>query len=190
MRGTCHWMKPSTTKSFAAWECGMSQCAVGGCGNGSGRPTVASEPAGASLSGSSWPQDGVFFSIAFVAFLTKSRSRPAWCRSHMAQTILLVDDDPVVHWVLGQYLQRAGYQTVSAKTGREGLERATHDLPQLIILDVRMKEIDGVAVLKELKETPATKEIPVIMMTVRADRATRLNSQLLGADLFLTKPFS
>lgn len=108
----------------------------------------------------------------------------------MAKTILLVDDDPVVHWVLMQYLGRAGYETISARTGREGLERASRELPQLIILDVSMDEVDGLAVLKQLKERAATRAIPVIMMTVQADRLTRLESEAGGAAMFLSKPFS
>lgn len=108
----------------------------------------------------------------------------------MAQKILLVDDDPVVHWVLSQYLGRAGYPTISAKTGREGFEQAKRESPGLIILDVNMDEGNGLAVLKQLKETAATRNIPVIMVTVNGDRLTRLESELFGAASFVTKPFS
>ncbi len=107
----------------------------------------------------------------------------------MAQTILLVDDDPVVHWVLAQYLGRAGYETLTAKNGREAVETARRELPQLVILDVRMDEVDGLTALKELKQSETTRAIPVVMMTANADRLTKLESQALGAEVFLTKPF-
>jgi DNA-binding response OmpR family regulator len=107
-----------------------------------------------------------------------------------APTILLVDDDPIVHWVLAQYLGRAGYQIVSTYNGREALESVRRRAPQLILLDVRMDELDGLATLKQLKEAEATKAVPVIMMTVNDDWLTKLKSETFGAEVFLSKPFS
>lgn len=107
----------------------------------------------------------------------------------MAQQILVVDDDPIMHRVLKQYLERNGYQMVSASNGRQAIELATRELPQLIVLDVRMPEMGGLAALRQLKETESTKSIPVIVVTVHADRVTHMESQLSGADSFLSKPF-
>jgi DNA-binding response OmpR family regulator len=106
------------------------------------------------------------------------------------QTVLLVDDDPIVHWVLQQYLGRAGFQVRTANDGREALEAVRRQRPDLIILDVRMSQVDGLATLKALKQEDATKSIPVMMMTVNADRFTKIESELYGAAVFMTKPFS
>lgn len=108
----------------------------------------------------------------------------------MAYTILVVDDDPVVHWVLGRFLEGSGYQLARANSGREALELAMRDLPQLIILDVMMPEMGGLAVLRQLKNAEATKAIPVIVLTNLAQRTTRLEATASGADLFLSKPFT
>jgi len=108
----------------------------------------------------------------------------------MAYKVLVVDDDPFMHRVLEQYLGRAGYQVSNARNGREALESVARGLPHLIVLDVRMEEMDGLTALRQLKEAEATKSIPVIVTTVNADYLTRLESEVSGAALFLTKPFS
>ncbi|HTL54111.1 MAG TPA: response regulator [Candidatus Limnocylindrales bacterium] len=108
----------------------------------------------------------------------------------MPRTVLVVDDDPVVHQVLHHYLGRKGYQMINANNGREAIAAATRELPQLIILDVRMPEMGGLTALRQLKEIESTKAIPVIVLSVHADRETRLESESSGAAVFLTKPFS
>jgi len=108
----------------------------------------------------------------------------------MAHTILVVDDDPIVHCVLCRVLEGAGYQLARANNGREALELATRDLPQLILLDVLMPDIGGLAVLRQLKNAEATKGIPVIVLTSLAQRTTQLEATASGADLFLSKPFT
>ncbi len=107
----------------------------------------------------------------------------------MAQTILVVDDDPIMHRVLQHYLERNGYEMINANNGREAIELATKRLPQLIVLDVRMPEMGGLEALRQLKETEATKAIPVIVVTVNADRLTQMESQISGAAAFIVKPF-
>ncbi len=107
----------------------------------------------------------------------------------MAQTILVVDDDPIMHRVLKHYLERNGYQLLDANNGRQALELATRELPQLIVLDVRMPEMGGLAALRQLKETDSTKHIPVIVVTVSVDRMTHMESEFSGASAFLAKPF-
>lgn len=108
----------------------------------------------------------------------------------MAQTVLVADDDPVVHWVLRRLLEGMGYQLARANNGREALELATRDLPQLIILDVLMPDMGGLSVLRQLKEAEATKGIPVIVLTSLAQRTTQLEASGSGADYFLSKPFT
>jgi CheY-like chemotaxis protein len=107
----------------------------------------------------------------------------------MAQKVLVVDDDPIMHRVLKNYLERNGYEMLNASNGRQAIDLATRELPQLIVLDVRMPEMSGLAALRELKETESTRSIPVIVVTVNADRMTAMESQFSGASAFLAKPF-
>jgi CheY-like chemotaxis protein len=107
----------------------------------------------------------------------------------MTQKVLVVDDDPIMHRVLKHYLERNGYEMINANNGRQAIEMATSELPQLIVLDVRMPEMGGLAALRELRETESTKAIPVIVVTVNADRSTLMESQVSGASAFLAKPF-
>jgi CheY-like chemotaxis protein len=108
----------------------------------------------------------------------------------MAHTILVVDDDPITQRVLQHYLTRTGHNILSASNGREAIEVALRELPQLIILDVMMPEMGGLTALRQLKELDATKSIPVIIVTVQAAPLTQLEAEASGAALFITKPFS
>jgi CheY-like chemotaxis protein len=107
----------------------------------------------------------------------------------MSQKVLVVDDDPIMHRVLKHYLERNGYQMLSANNGREAIEVTVRELPHLVVLDVRMPEMGGLAALRELKETESTKAIPVIVVTVNADRMTYMESKVSGAAAFMCKPF-
>jgi CheY-like chemotaxis protein len=107
----------------------------------------------------------------------------------MPRKVLVVDDDPLMHKVLMHYLERNGYEMLRASNGREAVEVAVRELPDLIILDVRMPEMSGPAALRRLKEIETTKAIPVIIVTVNADRTTHVESEASGAAAFLAKPF-
>ena len=105
--------------------------------------------------------------------------------------ILVVDDEQYVHRLLQHYLERAGYHLVSAQNGREAIDAAVRELPELIIMDIMMPEIDGMTAIRKLKEDELTKDIPVIVISANpAYHVSRDESQLSGAELFLTKPFS
>jgi CheY-like chemotaxis protein len=108
----------------------------------------------------------------------------------MAHTVLVVDDDPVVHLVLRRLLEGTGYELARANSGGEALELATRDPPQLIILDVLMPDMGGLEVLRQLKAAEATKGIPVIVLTSTPQRTTELEATASGADVFLGKPFT
>jgi CheY-like chemotaxis protein len=108
----------------------------------------------------------------------------------MTKQVLVVDDDQLMHRLFQHHLERAGYQMLSATNGREALEIATRQVPQLIVMDVMMPDIDGLAALRELKKTDATKKIPVIVITANSHHLTRKESESCGAAIFLTKPFS
>ena len=103
--------------------------------------------------------------------------------------MLIVDDDPITHRVLRHYLEDVGYKLITAKSGGEALAVATRELPQLIIMDVLMPEMNGLEALRKLKHLDATKDIPVIVLTSSRLRLTQLESTASGAAVFLTKPF-
>lgn len=109
----------------------------------------------------------------------------------MSLHILIVDDDPLMRTLLEHHLERAGYSVTLAATGREGLKAAFCKLPHIIILDIMMQEMDGFTVVRELKNIPATRTIPIIIMTARVDVLETLRDECarLGVDVFLTKPF-
>ena len=104
--------------------------------------------------------------------------------------ILIVDDEPIVHRLLQHHLERAGYELLAATNGREAIEMATREEPELIVMDVMMAEMDGLTALRCLKKDDDTKGIPVIMITANSHAVTRQESEAAGAALFLTKPFS
>jgi CheY-like chemotaxis protein len=108
----------------------------------------------------------------------------------MTKKILVADDQQYMHQLMQHHLARAGYQVVSARNGREALEKAGKELPQLIIMDVMMMELDGLAALKQLKQAESTHKIPVIMMTASAQMLTQEEAESSGAAAFFTKPFS
>lgn len=108
----------------------------------------------------------------------------------MADTVLVADDDQVVHWVLRRCLEGKGHHLLSAHNGLETLELAARERPRLIILDVMMPDMGGFTVLRQLKNAEATRGIPVIILTGLAQRTTKLEAFASGADLFLNKPFT
>jgi CheY-like chemotaxis protein len=104
--------------------------------------------------------------------------------------ILVVDDDPLMHRLYQHHLERAGYQMVSARNGREALDIATRQPPELIVMDIMMPDMDGLEALRELKKNDATKAIPVVVITANGHFMARKESENSGAAVFLTKPFS
>jgi|ERR1044071_4184553 CheY-like chemotaxis protein len=108
----------------------------------------------------------------------------------MPQTVLVVDDDPLTQRILQRYLERAGYSMKSAKNGREAIRLAKRDMPQLIILDVMMPDMDGWTALKQIRKTETTKDIPVIVLTSNADLAAQEESSRSGATLLQAKPIN
>ena len=103
------------------------------------------------------------------------------------KTILVVDDEPNIVEVLTMNLELEGYQVSCASNGYEALQRLTEDLPDLIILDVMMPEMDGFETLKEIREIST---VPVIMLTVKGEETDKVKGLNLGADDYITKPFS
>src|SRR5688500_10940312 len=103
-------------------------------------------------------------------------------------TILILDDESHNRKLMQTLLGPEGYRTLVAATRREALQLAAEKSPDLILLDVMMPEIDGYQVATLLKTDPATRHIPILMVTALDDRTARLACLNAGAEEFLTKP--
>jgi two-component system alkaline phosphatase synthesis response regulator PhoP len=101
-----------------------------------------------------------------------------------------VDDEKNIRRLVEVNLARAGYLVETACDGREALERVAVQRPDMVVLDVMMPFLDGFEVLRRLKANPATAEIPVIMLTAKAQDADFLRGWTGGCDTYLTKPFN
>jgi two-component system, OmpR family, alkaline phosphatase synthesis response regulator PhoP len=108
----------------------------------------------------------------------------------MAKQILAVDDEQNIRRLLEVNLQRAGYQVTTAWDGQDALEKVGRQRPDMVVLDVMMPRIDGFEVLRRLKADPSTAEIPVLMLTAKAQDADIFHGLRAGADFYLTKPFN
>ncbi len=108
----------------------------------------------------------------------------------MKPKILVVDDEPEAVELVEFNLKQAGFEVATAADGAEALERARTTPPSLIVLDVMLPELDGLEVCKLLRRDPVTAAIPIIMLTARAAEVDRVVGLELGADDYLTKPFS
>ncbi len=108
----------------------------------------------------------------------------------MPKKILAVDDERHIVRLVEVNLQRAGYEVVTAYDGKEALEKVKSENPDLVVLDVMMPYMDGFEVLKNLKADPQTAEIPVIMLTAKAQDADVFRGWQSGVDCYLTKPFN
>ena len=104
--------------------------------------------------------------------------------------IMAVDDERHIVRLIQVNLERAGYQVVTAFDGPEALKKADSETPDLIVLDVMMPKMDGFEVLKRLQANPETREIPVIMLTAKAQDADVFRGWSSGVSAYLTKPFN
>jgi DNA-binding response OmpR family regulator len=102
-------------------------------------------------------------------------------------TVLVVDDEPIVRDVVVRYLQRDGFDTLEAADGETARELIESASPQLVVLDVMLPGIDGLALCRWIRSRG---ELPVIMLTARGEEADRIVGLELGADDYVTKPFS
>lgn len=108
----------------------------------------------------------------------------------MVSSILIVDDEPAICELLAFNLHKAGYSTVETDNGHTALELARTAKPDLIILDLMLPGIDGMEVCRILKGQQATAGIPIIMVTAKNDEVDKIIGLELGADDYMTKPFS
>ena len=107
-----------------------------------------------------------------------------------SKKILVADDEEDVLALVTSSLKSAGYSTLNADDGPAALSSARENLPALIVLDLMLPGLSGLEVCKALKADPATKHIPIIMLTAKADEVDRILGFELGADDYMTKPFS
>lgn len=107
----------------------------------------------------------------------------------MNHTLLVIEDDPDTSEMLRVYFEAQGYNVVTAFTGRDGLEKCLTEKPNLILLDIRLPDMDGFEIGKRLQEDIRTSRLPVIFVTERRSRDDRISGLKLGAVDYITKPF-
>ncbi len=104
-----------------------------------------------------------------------------------SKVVLIVDDEARMRRFMQMNLDLEGYRVIEASNGLEAIDRVREDLPDLVLMDVMMPEIDGFEALRIIRETST---VPVIMLTVRDDESDKVKGLELGADDYVTKPFS
>lgn len=115
---------------------------------------------------------------------------PGGRQERMTRTILVVDDEPGIVQIARDYLDRAGFRVITAGDGPTALRLARLERPALMVLDLMLPGMDGLDVTRVLRQDPATRKLPIIMLTARVEEADRLIGLELGADDYITKPFS
>jgi len=105
----------------------------------------------------------------------------------MPKKILLVDDEPEILEICRDYLKASGYDVITAKDGAQGLSFARREKPDLVVLDLMMPEMDGLDVCRAIRRES---NVPIIMLTARVEETDKLVGLELGADDYMTKPFS
>jgi two-component system alkaline phosphatase synthesis response regulator PhoP len=103
------------------------------------------------------------------------------------RTILVVEDEPKILRIVCDYLDRAGFRSVEAVDGRSALQLAQRDRPDLVVLDLGLPDMDGLDVIRRLRERS---RVPVVVLTARGEESDRLVGLELGADDYVVKPFS
>lgn len=108
----------------------------------------------------------------------------------MAKKVLIVDDEANIVTALEFLLQKSGYEVLVAQNGEEALERVESFAPDLVLLDVMMPRISGYEVCRRMRERPDWKHIRIVMLSAKGREAEVSKGVSLGADLYVTKPFS
>jgi len=108
----------------------------------------------------------------------------------MATSVLVVEDEPDIRDLVVFHLERESFRVRTARTGAEALRQVKASAPDLVILDLMLPELDGLEVCRRLRHDRATSFIPVIMLTAKADEVDRVVGLEIGADDYVTKPFS
>jgi DNA-binding response OmpR family regulator len=104
--------------------------------------------------------------------------------------ILVVEDDRDIAELVGRYLERAGFNVEILASGRDGLAAIAENPPNLLILDLMLPQVSGLDICRAARSSPATASVPIIMLTARAEEWERIAGLEIGADDYITKPFS
>src|SRR5262245_46175971 len=111
-------------------------------------------------------------------------------RSSQSTRVLVVEDDPDIALLLARSLTRAGFAVDQLSSGGEEIPALRRNLPDLLLLDLMLPGLDGIEICRALRADPATAALPIIMLTARAEESDRIVGLELGADDYITKPFS
>ncbi len=103
--------------------------------------------------------------------------------------LLLIDDDPNLILLVKDYLEFRGYEVITAENGREALEVLQQEIPDMIICDVMMPEMDGYALVEHVRQNPNTSWIPVLFLSAKGQSQDRVKGLSTGADVYMVKPF-
>jgi phosphate regulon transcriptional regulator PhoB len=106
------------------------------------------------------------------------------------EKIVVIEDETDILEVIAYNLKREGYEVITSTSGEDGLEKIEKAHPQLVVLDLMLPEIDGIELCRKLKADPVTQSIPVIMVTAKGEESDVVLGLGVGADDYLTKPFS
>ena len=106
------------------------------------------------------------------------------------EKLLVVEDDGDIRELISFNLEMCGYDVIRASDGQEGWEKARTEMPDLVVLDLMLPGLDGFEVCKRLKSEKATQAMPIIMLTARSEEESMVKGLELGADDYVTKPFS
>lgn len=104
--------------------------------------------------------------------------------------ILIVEDEQDILQLVRHYLEKEGFRPVTAMSGLEALKKVKEDKPDLVVLDLMLPEMDGLEVCKRLRSVPDTAMLPILMLTAKAEESDTIVGLELGADDYVTKPFS
>ena len=108
----------------------------------------------------------------------------------MPKKILVIEDEKDIQELLQLYLKRDGYDVHIAKDGETGLRKASQERYDLVLLDLMLPRVDGLEICRNLRSRPQTADLPIIMITAKAEEADRIVGLEMGADDYITKPFS
>ena len=106
------------------------------------------------------------------------------------ERIVVIEDEADILEVIAYNLKREGYEVVTSTSGEDGLEKIEKTKPHLVVLDLMLPEVDGIELCKKLKSDPLTQSIPVIMVTAKGEESDVVLGLGVGADDYVTKPFS
>ena len=126
----------------------------------------------------------------FISFTCKVKLKLRIVVGGIMKKILIIEDDDHIIELLKFNVENNGYEVDVAMDGREGLNKAVNDLPDLILLDLMLPSIDGIDICKKLKNKDRTKDIPIIMLTAKGHETDKILGLEIGADDYITKPFT